>query len=78
MWKSDLIMHPWLYYQETVTTAGHLKIEFDSRDDLLWGFLSLQKLGQGISKGFQHSHVGGLGTDRVEIRLENGSKGPFD
>lgn len=39
------------------------------RDDLLWSFLSLQELGQGISKGFQHSQMGGLEGDMVGIRL---------
>lgn len=56
---------PWATPPRGSTMARSLKTSFYSRNDLLRGFLSLQKLGQGISKGFQHSHMGGLETDRV-------------
>lgn len=39
------------------------------RDDDLWRFLSLQELGQGISKGFKHRQMWGLEGDRVGIWL---------
>lgn len=67
LWGSDLTEHPWAILPRASTRAGHLKIDFYSRNDLLWSFLSLQKLGQGISKGLQHSHMGGLETDREGI-----------
>ena len=56
-WKQDSVRHP----GATLLSRSHLPThEYYLRDDLLWSFLSLQKLGQGISKGFQHSHMGRL------------------
>lgn len=54
--------------------AGYLKTSFYSRNDLFWSFLGLQKLGQGISKGFQHSHMGGLETQGKESDWKTGRK----
>lgn len=49
----------WARLQQSQHLLGESGAQ-DRGDELLWSFLSLQELGQGISKGFQHSQMGGL------------------